>query len=441
MLLRIRPWRLSLRYNSIARKLADHLGTSLNPSSGSNVLGRARVTHGTGSNPYFTLGSQNGSYKLPANILPKNYIQEEPSHDDPIIIAMSSGVDSSVAAAIYAKKYPHGNVRAIFMANWSQTAKCTEDDWNEVQRVCSQLKIPSERVNFEREYWNDVFAPMIRDYEKGNTPNPDTSCNKFVKFGRLVEYLEEKFAGKKWWLVTGHYARVMKQDSKNYLLRAYSRNKDQSYYLSSVPETALKHILMPIGHYHKPQVREMANEFGLPNAQKPDSQGLCFVSQEHTNFREFLNEYITPQPGNIVTEDGKIWGRHEGLWHCTIGQKSTILMPQGDPNYKGVWFVSEKNVEKNELVIVRGRDNPNLYKSNLRVCLFEWMQNDDKNLKNLQMQYRSLQKPIQVKNISNGGSEFTLELETAARAMAPGQNVVLYQGSRVLGSGIVEEAF
>lgn len=363
----------------------------------------------------------------------------EPSPDDEIIVAMSSGVDSSVTAALYAAKYK--NVRGIYMANWSQTAKCTESDWNDVQKVCDHIGIPCERVNFEKEYWTDVFTPMIDMYSRGLTPNPDLGCNKYVKFGKMIEHLSEKLDSK-WWLATGHYARVQSGEEAR-LLRAYDGNKDQSYYLANIPSKVLSRVLMPLGHYTKPQVRQMAAEFDLHTASKPDSQGLCFVNPDHTKFRDFLNEYILPNPGNIITEDGKIWGRHDGLWHATIGQKLGISMPQGSPEYKGIWFVSEKRVATNELVIVRGRDNDRLFKLAVKVDSWEWMGNGEESTDSdeLFIQYRSLQDPVKVRNIEVHGNTVTFGLEENQRAMAPGQSVVLYDGYRVVGSGTLTEAF
>lgn len=380
------------------------------------------------------------TFTQPINEAGPEYIQVEPDLNDEIVIAMSSGVDSSVAAGIYASKYP--NVRGIYMANWSQTAKCTEADWNDVQKVCKQLKIPCERVNFEREYWNDVFQPMIRSYEDGKTPNPDTGCNKYVKFGKMIDHLTTSLPDKKWWLVTGHYSRVMKHRSKNefHLLRGFSQMKDQSYYLSSIPKAVLSRILMPIGHYLKSSTRDLAKTYNLHIASKPDSQGLCFVSQEHTKFRDFLNEYIPPNPGNIVTEDGKVWGRHQGIWHATIGQKSAISMPQGDPKYQGVWFVSEKRPETNELVIVQHRDNPKLYHHKLKVDNWQWLQKPS-NFDNIQLQYKSLQEPVDVTNIEESSSSLNITMSKKSRAMAPGQNVVLYSGNQVLGSGVIAHAY
>lgn len=373
---------------------------------------------------------------------PFAYQQAKPQQNDEIYVAMSSGVDSSVTAALYASKYPH--VKGIYMANWSQTAKCTESEWNDVQKVCQQIGIPCERVNFEKEYWADVFMPMIEMYENGLTPNPDLGCNKYIKFGKMIEHLSNKYSTreKKWWLATGHYARVETAKTGPRLLKAYDANKDQSYYLASTPSEVFKNVLMPLGHYTKPQVRQLAQDFGLHTASKPDSQGLCFVSPDHSKFRHFLDEFIPPKPGNIITEDGKIWGTHKGLWHATIGQKLGISMPQGDPQYQGVWFVSEKRIDTNELVIVRGGNNEKLFKLILKVCDWEWLGDGElaATSDNLHIQFRSLQEPVPIRSLTmKDKGEIDFHLHKSERAMAPGQNVVLYDGYRVLGSGTLIE--
>lgn len=329
------------------------------------------------------------------------------------------------------------------MANWSQTAKCTESEWNDVQQVCEQLQIPCERVNFEKEYWADVFTPMVEMYEQGLTPNPDLGCNKYIKFGKMIEHLSLRYSDNPttWWLATGHYARVEEKNGETRLLKAYDANKDQSYYLASTPTEVFRNVLMPLGHYTKPQVRQLAGEFNLHTASKPDSQGLCFVSPDHTKFRHFLDEFIPPNPGNIITEDGKVWGTHHGLWHATIGQKLGISMPQGDPRYTGVWFVSEKRIDTNELVIVRGGNNEKLYKQGLRVTQWEWLGNgrDQVENKKLHIQFRSLQEPVPVQLLTVKPGEMEFRLYKKERAMAPGQNVVLYDGHYVLGSGTLME--
>ncbi|RLV94821.1 Mitochondrial tRNA-specific 2-thiouridylase 1 [Spathaspora sp. JA1] len=365
----------------------------------------------------------------------------EPHPDDHIIVAMSSGVDSAVSAALYARKYK--NVHGIYMANWSQTATCTERDWNDVQHLCRDLNISCERVNFEKEYWQTVFQPMIEKYSRGLTPNPDTGCNKHVKFGKLAEYLEKSYSGKNWWLVTGHYARIMKHNRTGefHLLRGISTRKDQSYYLSSIPSSIMSKILLPIGHQVKSETRELAKQFDLHVASKPDSQGLCFVGPDEPHFRDFLNNYLEPNPGDIVTEDGKVWGRHGGLWHATIGQKSSISMPQGDPKYKGTWFVSAKDPVKNQLIIVKGRDNPKLYKDHVSLNTLDWIYPREKVLdfpvEELQFQFHALGKPFSIKSIELTNEGLSINLQTSARAMAPGQIGVIYKGNQVLASGII----
>lgn len=369
---------------------------------------------------------------------PHAYRQGQPAPDDDVIVAMSSGVDSSVTAAIYAQK--HRNVKGVYMANWSQSAKCTEGEWTDVQRVCEKIGISCERVNFEKDYWFLVFLPMIEMYENGLTPNPDLGCNKFIKFGVMMDHLAAKYknSSSKWWLATGHYARIENDGVSGKLVRAYDGNKDQSYYLANISPSVLSRLLMPLGHYTKPQVREMAKQFDLHIASKPDSQGLCFVSPDHSKFRHFLDEYIPAKPGNIITEDGKVWGQHQGIWHATIGQRLGISMPQGDPKYQGIWFVSEKRKDTNELVIVKGKDNPALYSKTLAVGEWEWLVEDlDFDPELLTIQFRSLQEPVEVSEFSSNGTEAAFTLKEKQRAMAPGQNIVLYQGNTVLGAGVL----
>lgn len=398
----------------------------------------------------------------------EGYTQVMPKENDEIIISMSSGVDSSVTALMFAKKYK--NVRGIFMANWSSdkiinsNSKCTvDDDWLQVIETCKQLNIPCERVNFEKDYWTQVFEPMLDQYQRGLTPNPDIGCNKYVKFGKMIEYLNKKFNNcnmnmnndKKWWLVTGHYSRILQNnETKEFnLFRADYKCKDQSYYLTSMPNNILNHVLMPIGHYSKPEIREIAKDYNLITKDKPDSQGLCFVSQIG-KFKDFLNEFLPPNPGNIVTKDGKIWGKHNGLWSATIGQKSGISMPQGNPLYKGVWLVSGKNIEKNELIISRKDDKDAFYTNLINVDEknWYWMQkglsfekllidkyNNKKN-NNINCQIRSLQEPNKVLDIKvndNNNGKVSFKINESIFGVAPGQTLALYKDDMLLGSGVI----
>ncbi|QHS72197.1 tRNA-5-taurinomethyluridine 2-sulfurtransferase [Saccharomyces paradoxus] len=386
--------------------------------------------------------------------------QRLPAKFDNVIVAMSSGVDSSVAAALFAAEFP--NTRGVYMQNWSESQSlddpgkepCYEKDWRDVNRVAGHLNIPVDKVNFEQDYWIDVFEPMLRGYNEGSTPNPDIGCNKFVKFGKLREWLDEKYGTGNYWLVTGHYARVMqKVDGKEffYLLRSIYRPKDQSYYLSQINPTVLPSLLLPIGHLTKPEVRDLAKYVGLPTAEKPDSQGICFVNNsQHGKFKNFLKHYLPSSPGDIITVDPQSgtktrWGRHDGLWSYTIGQKVGISMPQADPNYQGSWFVSEKLRDTNEIVIVRGRDNAALYRDTIRIENFASLSPKEDTINALQntsaltLQFRSLQVPVQIRsctlNSSGDNLDITIQLALKQRAMAPGQSCCLYIDDRVLGSG------
>ncbi|VVT49743.1 uncharacterized protein SAPINGB_P002421 [Magnusiomyces paraingens] len=396
------------------------------------------------------------------------YEDRLPGPNDDVWVGLSSGVDSSTSVALLkelserqkqASSVPgSGKVRGIFMANWSSTAKCAEADWADVQRVCKTVGVECERVSFEREYWQEVFEPMVDMYRQGMTPNPDVGCNRHIKFGVLIKYLKAKYKNnnsKKWWLATGHYARIAthKPSGETHLLRPNHLPKDQSYYLSSISADVFPHILFPLSHYTKPQVRQLAKSvFHLPTAEKPDSQGLCFVSQEHNTFRHFLDEYLPPAPGDFVikgladdgTEIKTVVGKHKGIWHATVGQKSGFALPQGRPETKGVWYVQAKTPESREITLVRGNNHPSLFSSLVNVNHFDFLGGSPpKDLTNLHVQYRSLQAPEPVKSLeckqqgSSNDYSLAVEFESPRRAIAPGQYLVLYSGDRVLGSGII----
>ena len=403
--------------------------------------------------------------------IPQGWKQVQPSKHDTIVVAMSSGVDSSIAAAMYSS-FP--NVKGIYMRNWSNKQNdmknCDEKDWNDAKEVAGYLNIPFEMVNFEKEYWIDVFEPMLNNYELGLTPNPDILCNRHIKFGTLKQKLDEMYGANNYWLVTGHYSRILKnrETGQFELLRGIDSSKDQSYYLSQVNPAVLNQTILPIGNFYKKEIRQLAKELQLPTADKPDSQGICFVNNsQQGKFKTFLKEYLPSEPGDIITIDPQsghktVWGKHEGLWSYTIGQKVGIPMPQGDPEYRGTWFVSDKLKDTNEIVIVRGRDNRELFKDHVKIDNMKWLfsENDRLNIEqtlqdaiqrgDLYLQYRSLQEPILIKkyefkeyntetdrNDQNKNNEFIFTLSSPQRAMAPGQYGCLYLRDRVIGSGTI----
>lgn len=386
----------------------------------------------------------------PAERIPSGFIQAQPQADDLIIIAMSSGVDSSVAASIYSKKYK--NCQGIFMTNWTQTEsqRCLEQDIKDVEKVGEQLDIPIEMVNFEKDYWIDVFEPMIESYKNGKTPNPDIDCNKYVKFGKLVDHIKKKYdnKGRNWWLVTGHYSRILQNtqlNNESQLLKAFYKPKDQSYYLSQVDPAIFKKLLLPIGFYTKPEIREYAIKNKLVVAEKPDSQGLCFVGQSQNHFGNFLKNYIDESPGNFITKEGVVCGQHPGLWSVTIGQRARIPMPQGDPETCGVWFVSEKNLETNEITIVRGTDNSALFKKIIYLDEFKYIQSqklDEFDVNELSINHRSLHKdPVYLNSIKiNKDGKLVFELKDKSRGVAPGQYLAVYHRDVCLGSGEIKFA-
>ncbi|QEU58152.1 Slm3 [Kluyveromyces lactis] len=390
--------------------------------------------------------------------------QSMPSKFDNIVVGMSGGVDSSVCAALFAA-YP--NVHGVYMQNWGKDQSltrpeedaCYEKEWKDAEKVAKHLNMPVEFVNFEKDYWLNVFAPMLEQYSMGYTPNPDIGCNQFVKFGKLMDHLDVKFGKNNYWLVMGHYARVLRRDSnpessEPHLMRGLYQQKDQSYYLSQVSVPSLNQMILPIGHLTKPEVRELAKEVDLHTATKPDSQGICFVNNsQHGKFKNFLQEYLPSEPGNIITIDEltgnkTVWGKHPGIWSYTIGQKIGISLPQGDPRYQGAWYVSEKNKHTREIVIVRGKDNNNLFKDVVTVKHFKILSknplskeelNEAINKETLHMQFRSLQAPVKVTSVEwINSNEFSLKLERKERAMAPGQYCCLYVNERVIGSGIID---
>lgn len=402
--------------------------------------------------------------RIPATYKPNR----QPYKFDNIVVMLSGGVDSAVAASIFAQKYP--KTKAVYMQNWSKSQSltnpreepCYEQDWKSAVNVAKYMGIPIEKVNFESDYWIDVFEPMLEGYKEGITPNPDIGCNRFIKFGKLVDYLDGIYGEKNYWLVSGHYTSILQDRITDqwHLNRAYHKQKDQSYYLSQVSNKVLPQLQLPMGQLLKPEVRKVAEEMNLPNAFKPDSQGICFVSNSQTGqFKHFLKHYLNNKEGDIVTleEDHisgtiikKRWGKHEGLWSYTIGQKVGFSMPQGNPKYKGTWFVSKKLKDSNELIIVKGYDNPSFFKDQLQVINFKYLSKlSPQQLKNecakgnLNIQYRSLQEPVQVLSIEidEENNSLKFKLSSKQRAMAPGQYCCLYWHDTVIGSGPIKEAF
>ncbi|KAF8630448.1 hypothetical protein AX17_005425 [Amanita inopinata Kibby_2008] len=302
-----------------------------------------------------------------------------PKKGDKVVVGMSGGVDSSVAARLLVD---HGyDLSAVYMRNWDTRDEFGTDrgcewekDWEDVQRVCRKLDIPCSLIDLSREYWNRVFEPSLYQWEMGVTPNPDVWCNKEIKFGALLERLTLDFqTDRKPWFATGHYARkdwsVATYDTteRPRLLRSADDQKDQSYYLSSISENGLGRALFPLGHLTKREVRQLAKEYDLPTAERPESMGICFVG-EKTRFSKFLSSYIPSKPGPIYDiSTNKQVGQHDGLWNYTIGENARI---GGMP---ARMFVARKDPRMNAIYVAAGSDNSSLYCTTLRVTDYRWI--------------------------------------------------------------------
>ena len=353
-----------------------------------------------------------------------------------VVIGMSGGVDSSVAAYILKKQ--GYEVIGLFMRNWDASINndimgnptlsnniCPqEQDYNDALEVCNKLDIPLHRIDFVKEYWDYVFTYFLDELKKGRTPNPDIMCNKYIKFDLFIK--EAKRLGADY-IATGHYARY---DGKN-LLRAIDDNKDQTYFLSQVKKEQLKNVLFPIGDLVKPEVRKIAEEIGLSTAKKKDSTGICFIGER--NFKQFLENYLPNKPGDILDiESGNKLGKHYGLMYYTIGQRKGLNLGGN----KDKMFVVGKNLDKNVLYVCEGEDNKYLYSTS---CIINDLTINCKLPDNCyaKFRYRSMDVKVSLKKLSDTEIEVSYE---GVKSVTPGQLCVLYnEDGKCLGSGIIKE--
>lgn len=359
-----------------------------------------------------------------------------------IIVAMSGGVDSSVAAGLLVAA--GHDVTGVFMKNWSDDADpCTgECSWKQERqdalRVASVLSIPFETFDFEAEYRNEVVEYMVREYAAGRTPNPDVMCNSKVKFGLFLDRALAMGADA---VATGHYARVREDDGRYSLLAGVDANKDQSYFLHRLTQAQLSRTLFPVGHLPKPEVRRLAAEMGLPTAEKKDSQGICFIGK--VDLREFLGAKIARAPGPVVTVDGRVVGRHSGVAPFTIGQRHGLGIGGGAP-----YFVVEKDVRRNTVVVAREDDPSALYASALSAADAHWIAGEPPAFPQpckVRIRYRQ---PLQSATLYAGGlppeasaeGGLVVKFEKPQRAVTPGQFAVFYDGDRCLGGAVIAGA-
>jgi tRNA-uridine 2-sulfurtransferase len=350
-----------------------------------------------------------------------------------VFVAMSGGVDSSVSAALL--KEEGYNIVGVYMKNWSgedygiQFECPWEEEQKMVEDVCKKLNIPFRTFNFEKEYRDKVVEYFFREYEAGRTPNPDVMCNKEIKFGIFLDKAESLGAEL---IATGHYARVIEgKDKKSHLLKGVDENKDQTYFLNEVTQEQLSKTLFPIGHLQKPEVRELAKKFGLPNAEKKDSQGICFIGD--IDVREFLRTRLKKQKGSIIDVDsGKVVGEHEGAAFYTIGQREGLNIGGAAEPY----FVAGKDVNKNEVYVAMGKTNPALFKQKIVISNLNWINEPSKENVEVSIRYRQKPQPAKIK-LQKDTAE--IEFLQPIRAVTEGQSAVVYSGDECFGGGIIEE--
>lgn len=352
-----------------------------------------------------------------------------------VVVGMSGGVDSSVAALLL--KNQGYNVIGMFMLNWEEddpNGACTaESDYADVRRVCSLLDIPYYSVNFAKEYRERVFKHFLDEYAAGRTPNPDVLCNREIKFGPFREYALSLGAD---YIATGHYCGIdHNADGKHYLLKARDTGKDQTYFLNQVTQPQLERVLFPLADLPKEEVRAIALENNLATAEKKDSTGICFIGER--NFRKFLMEYLPAQSGKILTLDGEEVGEHVGLMHYTIGQRRGVNLG-GRKGEDGRWFVVKKDLKNNILYVSHGDESP-LYSAECSVSGLNWIGIDPPDRPfgcTAKFRYRQGEQRV---TVIPDGDRVRVKFAEKQRAVTEGQYAVFYDQTRCLGGGVIEE--
>ena len=351
-----------------------------------------------------------------------------------VIVGLSGGVDSAVAALLL--KRQGYDVAGLFMKNWEDDDRdghcAAEEDLREVRRVCDVLQIPLSTVNFATEYWDNVFSAFLAELRAGRTPNPDVLCNREIKFKAFLEHATSLGAR---YIATGHYAGVAESDGLYRLIKARDRDKDQTYFLHALGQHELSCTLFPLGNLTKTEVRAIARQAGLPNHARKDSTGICFIGER--NFRQFVARYLVAQPGSMMTVDGEIKGRHDGLMFYTIGQRHGL----GVGGSGEAWYVVGKDIEHNILYIGQGISHPALYAQGLKTGSMHWISGRPPALPlacRAKTRYRQADQDCMIHDLPEG--DLRVDFAVAQRAVTPGQSVVFYDGDVCLGGAVIAAA-
>lgn len=353
-----------------------------------------------------------------------------------VVVGLSGGVDSSVAA--YLLKKQGYNVVGLFMLNWEEKDEngyCTaEQDFEDVKRVANKIGIPYYTVNYSKQYQDRVFKYFLEEYNRGRTPNPDVMCNKEIKFGPFLKYALELGAD---YIATGHYCKRVDRDGKVYLYKSHDKNKDQTYFLNQLSQEQLKCNLFPLADIDKTEVRAIAKELGLVTAEKKDSTGICFIGER--NFRQFLKNYLPASKGKIVDLKGNVVGEHEGVMYYTIGQRRGLNIGGKDGYDNARWFVVDKDVKSNTLIVNCG-ECEEMYSRGCIVRDFNWI--TDKLIEPCtvyaKLRYRQPDQKVHLRVIDDTTVELMFDLKQ--RAVTLGQFAVLYdEDGMCYGGGKIDE--
>ncbi len=367
-----------------------------------------------------------------------------------VMLGLSGGVDSAVAA--YLLKEQGYEVICCFMRNWDSMANndvlgnptvddnmCPQEkDYQDACKVAESLGLPMMRIDFVKEYWDNVFTYFLNEYEKGRTPNPDIFCNKYIKFDAFYNFAKKNNCDM---IAMGHYAKRVDKDGKTYLYKAKDLNKDQTYFLSQISLNQLKSCLFPLGDITKDKVREIAHKLNLISVEdKKDSTGICFIGER--NFKQFLQNYIPAKKGNIVDiATNRVLGIHDGVIYYTLGQRKGLGIGGIKGEVAKGWFVCKKDVKNNILYVASGKEDEHLFSDTCIVNEINLFNGKIEDNTHIYAKFRYRQKDLGVTLFNNEDGTITLKFDDYYKAVTPGQACVLYDGDICLGGGIIDKVY